>query len=227
MKSSVPAVSVIAFCIMVAMLASAVASAAPPSRPNFDLTTDRVFDPGAVPAYRGNHDEVYAYIDEHLDRHVEALQRWVRQPSISAQNVGVVEMAEMLRDDLKALGFAEAELVETDGHPGVWGYYDAGAEKTLMMYMMYDVQQFNEEDRPDLPFAGNLVDYERGKVLMAHGASNRGAAAGASPTRSSRCIATTRRSAGQPDDYRGRRRRARFAALPANRRQIRSAIEKR
>ncbi len=172
MKSSVPAVSVIAFCIMVAMLASAVASAAPPSRPNFDLTTDRVFDPGAVPAYRGNHDDVYAYIDEHLDRHVEALQRWVRQPSISAQNVGVVEMAEMLRDDLKALGFAEAELVETDGHPGVWGYYDAGAEKTLMMYMMYDVQPVNEEDWRTPPFAGNLVDHERGKVLMARGATN-------------------------------------------------------
>ncbi len=172
MKNSVPVVSVIVFCIMAAMPAFPVASAASPSRPNFDITTDKVFDPGAVPAYRGNHEEVYAYIDEHIDQHVEALQRWVRQPSISAQNVGVVEMAEMLRDDLEALGFAEADLVETDGHPGVWGYYDAGAEKTLMMYMMYDVQPVNEEDWQTPPFAGNLVDHERGKVLMARGATN-------------------------------------------------------
>ena len=147
----------------------------PPRRRCVRISTSRptgVFDPTAVPAYRGQHDEVYAYIDKHLDQHVEALQRWVRQPSISAQNVGVVEMAKMLRDDLKALGFAEAELVATDGHPGVWGYYDAGAEKTLMMYMMYDVQPVNEEDWQTPPFAGNLVDHERGKVLMARGATN-------------------------------------------------------
>ena len=36
-------------------------------------------------------------------------------------------MAELLRDDLLALGFREAELVSTDGHPGVFGFYDAGA----------------------------------------------------------------------------------------------------
>ena len=112
MKNSVPAVTVIVFCIMAAMPAFPVASAASPSRPNFDLTTDKVFDPGAVPAYRGNHDEVYAYIDEHIDQHVEALQRWVRQPSISAQNVGVVEMAEMLRDDLEAAPPAKLSDVE-------------------------------------------------------------------------------------------------------------------
>ena len=29
-------------------------------------------------------------------------------------------------------GFAEAELVPPDGHPGIWGYYDAGADKTLV-----------------------------------------------------------------------------------------------
>ena len=36
----------------------------------------------------------------------------------------------MLRDDLLDLGFQEAELVPSDGHPGVWGYYDAGADRT-------------------------------------------------------------------------------------------------
>ena len=71
-----------------------------------------------------------------------------------------------------AMGFAEAELVPTDGNPGVWGYYDAGADRTLMVYMVYDVQPADAEDWQTPPFDGNLVDHRYGKVLMARGASN-------------------------------------------------------
>ncbi|MCZ6686680.1 MAG: hypothetical protein O7C69_03135, partial [Gammaproteobacteria bacterium] len=109
-------------------------------RPRFEISGDEVFDAGSIPVYTGDHDEIYADIDRNLDRHLANLQRWVRQPSISAQNKGITEMAGMLRDDLRAIGFAEAELVPTDGHPGVFAHYDAGAEKTLVVYMMYDVQ---------------------------------------------------------------------------------------
>lgn len=158
--------------LAIVALSSPVIAADPPSRPDFDITTDDRFDPGSIPAYRGNHDEIYAYIDANLDDHVGELQRWVRQPSISAQDIGIVEMATMVRDDLERIGFTETELVETDGHPGVWGYYDAGADKTLMMYMMYDVQPVDEDDWQTPPFAGNIVDHERGRVLMARGATN-------------------------------------------------------
>lgn len=81
-------------------------------------------------------------------------------------------MAEMLRGDLEDIGFAEAELVPTDGHPGVWGYYDAGAEKTLLVYLMYDVQPVNPEDWESPPFEANLIDSEHGQILMARGATN-------------------------------------------------------
>ncbi len=140
--------------------------------PTFSLTTDEAFDAAAVPGYTGQHAEIYAYIADNLDDHLAHLQRWVRQPSISAQNVGVQEMARMLRDDLSALGFAEAALVPTSGHPGVWGYYDAGAEKTLVLYLMYDVQPVNEEDWRVPPFAGDIIDHELGRVLMARAATN-------------------------------------------------------
>ena len=96
----------------------------------------------------------------------------MRQPSISAQNVGVLDMAEMVRDDFEALGFAEAELVETGGHPGVWGFYDAGADRTLMVYMMYDVQPVNPEDWRSPPFAAEIVDVPEGRAIMARGATN-------------------------------------------------------
>ena len=127
----------------------------------------------ALPALsQPDRSDVYRYIDANLDAHVAHLQRWVRQRSISAQNDGIREMAEMLRDDLLALGFKEAELVPTSGHPGVFGFYDAGAPKTLIVYMMYDVQPVDPADWRVPPFEGALVDHELGRVLMARGATN-------------------------------------------------------
>ncbi|HVR42108.1 MAG TPA: M20/M25/M40 family metallo-hydrolase, partial [Thermoanaerobaculia bacterium] len=141
-------------------------------RPDLRIDTTEKFSAAAIPPYTRNHDEVYEYIDRNLDRHLEALQRWVRQPSISAQDVGIDAMAEMLRRDLLAIGFAEAELAPTSGHPGVFGYYDAGAAKTLIVYLMYDVQPVEPDEWRVDPFAGSIVDHELGRVLMARGATN-------------------------------------------------------
>lgn len=151
--------------LIVGSLASAQSS-------RFEITTDEAFDASMIPAYSGRHVAVYQHIDEHHDQHLANLQRWLRQPSVSAQNIGIQKMAEMLRDDLRALGFQEAELVPTSGHPGVWGYYDAGAETTLMVYLMYDVQPVNPEDWRSPPFEANVVETDLGEVLMARGATN-------------------------------------------------------
>lgn len=134
-------------------------------------TTQR-FDPSTIPAYAGSHDEVYAYIDANRAAHLEQLRRWVRQPSVSAQNIGILEMAELLRGDLSRLGFRETALVPTSGHPGVWGYYDAGAAKTLAVYMMYDVQPVDTVGWQVPGFDGAVVDHPLGKALMARGATN-------------------------------------------------------
>jgi acetylornithine deacetylase/succinyl-diaminopimelate desuccinylase-like protein len=139
--------------------------------PAIQFTTDEAFEAEKVPPYVGRHDAAYAYVDAHLPEHLENLRRWVRQPSVSAQSRGIQEMAMMLRDDLRGLGFKEAELVPTAGHPGVWGYYDAGAPRTLAVYLMYDVQP--EETGWSVPaFEGALVDNQHGRVLMARGATN-------------------------------------------------------
>lgn len=155
---------------LVLLAAGTLAALAQP--PAFELTTDERFDAAALGAYAGDHPEIYAWIDAHRDDHLAALQRWLRQPSISAQSHGIAEMAELLRGDLLALGFSEAALVPTDGHPGVWGYYDAGAERTLVVYLMYDVQPVNPEDWQSPPFEAALVDHPLGKALMARGATN-------------------------------------------------------
>jgi acetylornithine deacetylase/succinyl-diaminopimelate desuccinylase-like protein len=141
-------------------------------RPPVSLTTTAVFDARSVPAYQGTHPEIYAYIDAHQPAHLANLQRWLRQPSISAQNQGVSEMAAMVRDDLKKLGCAESELVPTTGHPGVFAYCDAGAARTLLVYMMYDVQPVEPAEWRSPPFEAALVDHDLGRVIMARGATN-------------------------------------------------------
>jgi acetylornithine deacetylase/succinyl-diaminopimelate desuccinylase-like protein len=140
-----------------------------------ELTLDPAavpFDASSIASYDGAHPKIYQYIDAHRDQHVANLQRWLRQRSISAQNDGIREMAALLRDDLKKIGFQEAEIAETSGHPGVFGYFDAGAPKTLLVYMMYDVQPVEPEAWRVKPFDGALVDHDLGRVLMARGAVN-------------------------------------------------------
>ncbi|MGH7551743.1 MAG: M20/M25/M40 family metallo-hydrolase [Longimicrobiales bacterium] len=168
------ALHIVPMLTLAAMVAANPASQAAAQTPTraFRFTTNEKFDPASIPAYRGDHQAIYRHIDAHLDEHLAHIQRWLRQPSVSAQNVGIRDMAALLRDDLKSLGFQEAELVETSGHPGVWGYYDAGAERTLLLYMMYDVQPVNPEDWRSPPFEARLVDTELGSVVMARGATN-------------------------------------------------------
>jgi acetylornithine deacetylase/succinyl-diaminopimelate desuccinylase-like protein len=141
-------------------------------RPRYELDLSQPYSTDGVTAYAEDHSEIYAHVDANIGQHTANLQRWLRQPSISAQNVGIREMAAMVRDDLKAIGFQEANLVETKGHPGVWGYYDAGAPKTLMVYLMYDVQPVNPDDWQSPPFAADIVDVPVGKAIMARGAAN-------------------------------------------------------
>ena len=143
-----------------------------PTRPAFSLATNEAYDFEIIPAYLENHQAVYDYIDANLDDHLGAIQRWLRQRSISAQNDGIQEMAAMVRQDLEDMGFAEAEIVPTDGHPGVWGYFDAGADKTLVVYLMYDVQPVDPEDWESPPFDAEVIDHALGKVIMARGATN-------------------------------------------------------
>lgn len=160
------------FCVFVVALYSALSISSTAQPPNFPATTTEKFDAARIPSYRGSHPKAYAYIDANIGPHTENLRRWVRQRSISAQNDGVQQMAAMLRDDLKALGFKEAEVVPTSGHPGVWGYYDAGAQKTLAVYMMYDVQPVEPTGWNVNAFDGAIVDHPLGRVLMARGATN-------------------------------------------------------
>ena len=85
------------------------------------LETDRAYDPSKIPAYAGRHQDIYDHIDAHRDEHIGKIQEYLRQRSISAQNVGMRECAEMTASYLREIGASDAKLVPTKGHPVVWG----------------------------------------------------------------------------------------------------------
>ncbi|OIB57547.1 M20/M25/M40 family metallo-hydrolase [Natrialba sp. SSL1] len=111
-------------------------------------------------------------IESDLDDHIDRIQRAIRQPSVSVDRNGLRGIAELARDYLEEIGCDEAELVETDGAPGVWGYYDAGAEKTIVNYGMLDTRPVGDEDEwTHDPFGGELVETEAyGRVIYGRGA---------------------------------------------------------
>ncbi len=117
--------------------------------------------------------KIHKYIEDHKEEHIAKIQRDLRQPSVSSWNMGIQEMAELMRESFKELGCKEAELVKTDGYPGVWAWYDAGAPKTISTYMMYDTQPFDEKEWSSPPLAANRVKMDPfGEVIIARGAIN-------------------------------------------------------
>lgn len=85
--------------------------------------------------------DVYAYIDAHAQDAVEMLVRLCRQPSISAQRIGLDEMATLMATVLREEGFDAALHPTCTGVPVVIGEMAADASvRTLLVYNHYDVQ---------------------------------------------------------------------------------------
>ena len=86
-------------------------------------------------------DDVYAYIDAHAADAVADLQALVRQPSVSAQGIGLHACAELVAAQMERDGL-DASLHEIEGGPPVvFGSVRARNEaRTLLCYSHYDVQ---------------------------------------------------------------------------------------
>ncbi|MBI3886280.1 MAG: M20/M25/M40 family metallo-hydrolase [Opitutae bacterium] len=116
---------------------------------------------------------IKAEIAKNHDRAVRRLQEWIRHPSIAAENLNFPGGADYLITLLKEVGFQRAERIDTDGKPGVFATLDAGAPKTVGVYFMYDVKQFDPKEWSSPPLAADLVDRPGvGKVVVGRGAVN-------------------------------------------------------
>ena len=84
--------------------------------------------------------KVFAHIATNEDGFVARVMDYVRHPSISAQNIGIGEVAAILLSMLRSLGL-EAEAIPTAGHPMVLGRWEkAPGAPTVLLYGHYDVQ---------------------------------------------------------------------------------------
>ena len=112
-------------------------------------------------------------IEKRHDESVQRLQRWIRQPSIAAENRGMTEGCDLMMRLLRDAGFDQVSEVRTAGHPGVFATLDAGAPRTYGMYFMYDVKQVDPAEWSSPPWEAKLVDKPGlGKVLIGRGATN-------------------------------------------------------
>jgi len=80
-----------------------------------------------------------SYLEKNLVQSLSELSTYVAQPSISAQNLGLKECAQLVKDMLEKRGF-NAEVMVTDGAPVVYGERKGKGDKTLLIYNHYDVQ---------------------------------------------------------------------------------------
>ena len=116
---------------------------------------------------------VYDQIAQHHGENVARLQQWIALPSIAAEGLNSEEGAQRMIDLLKDAGFQRADKIPTDGKPGVFATLDAGAPKTVGLYFMYDVKQFDPKEWSSPPLEARLVDKPGfGKVIVGRGAVN-------------------------------------------------------
>ena len=108
-------------------------------------------------------DDISTYVDQHADEYIGWLQTLLRQPSVAAQNLGMVEAAGIVQGQLDRIG-ASPRLVDTrGGQPVVFGDVRAGTgtenPRTLSFYNHYDVQPAEPYDLWDSdPWAAEIRD---------------------------------------------------------------------
>jgi len=85
---------------------------------------------------------VFAHIDAHADEYIADLQAFVRQPSISAQNIGLRECATLVRDMMHRDGLPAQFQELEEGPPVIFGELRSKQQgkKTMLCYSHYDVQ---------------------------------------------------------------------------------------
>jgi acetylornithine deacetylase/succinyl-diaminopimelate desuccinylase-like protein len=120
-------------------------------------------------------EEIHADIDKHWPTHLRETREFLRIPSVSMTGEGIEETAQKLLELVSGMG-AKAKLfrAKKGSHPVVGGLLDVGAEKTAIVYGMYDVMPVGDIDEWDHPpFGAKIVDMKPyGKVLVNRGVHN-------------------------------------------------------
>lgn len=109
---------------------------------------------------------VFDHIDRNRDAFLDRLIDYVRHPSISAQDIGITEVAALLVEMLTGMGL-ETEALPTAKHPMIVARWEkAPGKPTVLLYGHYDVQPPDPLDKwISPPFEPTIRDgrlYARG-----------------------------------------------------------------
>ena len=127
----------------------------------------------SIPARADDLADVKREVTKRHDEAVKRLRDWIAAPAIAAENRGYPDGAELMARLAKDAGFQSATVIPTDGKAGVFATLDAGAKKTVGLYFMYDVKQYDPAEWTSPPLEGRIVDKEGvGKVMVGRGAVN-------------------------------------------------------
>jgi len=80
------------------------------------------------------------------------LQRYIQQPSIAAENRGIDETVAMVAKEIDELG-GVGRVVPAKEFPIVFGRFDVGAKRTLLVHSMYDTTPADEPNWSVPPFS--------------------------------------------------------------------------
>ena len=127
----------------------------------------------ATLAYGDDLSDIRKEVTKRHDEAVKRLQDWIALPSIAAENRNYPAGAEYMARLATDAGFQHATVINTDGKPGVYATLDAGAKKTVGLYFMYDVKQFDPAEWTSPPLEARIVDKPGiGKSVVGRGAVN-------------------------------------------------------
>ena len=117
--------------------------------------------------------EIRGEIAKRHDEAVKRLRDWIAAPAIAAENRGYPDGARLMAQLAREAGFQQASVIETDGKPGVFATLDAGAARSVGLYFMYDVKQFDPAEWSSPPLEARFVGKPGiGKVIVGRGAVN-------------------------------------------------------
>ncbi|HKC91044.1 MAG TPA: M20/M25/M40 family metallo-hydrolase, partial [Candidatus Limnocylindria bacterium] len=110
-----------------------------------------------------------AFVRAREREYIDELKVLIRQPTVSAQGIGIPETARIVLDRTKKRGGIAAEALTVDGGPPTIVGETGRGDRTLLIYNHYDVQPPDPLDEWDTP---PFEPTERGGYLFGRGVSD-------------------------------------------------------
>ncbi|MGQ0559537.1 MAG: M20/M25/M40 family metallo-hydrolase [Sphingosinicella sp.] len=117
-------------------------------------------------------DTVAEAVNAGFEQSLARIRQWIALPTIAAEGLNVNEGADHMARLATEAGFSGVRKVATGGVPAVFGVLDAGARRTVGIYFMYDVKQYDPAEWSSPPLEGRIFDHQLGRAIRGRGAVN-------------------------------------------------------